>query len=291
MPNSEYADRIVCPPYDVIESDEARKTASGNRYSFLHVTKAEIDLSPDVDIYDDTVYRKAAENLAGFRADGILVGEKTPSYYVYRAIAGDHIQTGIACGVSVDEYEGQRIRRHEQTREEKVDDRVRHSLAIDGHAEPVFLVHRASPAIAELVSGMADERPLYNIRDDNGVEHILWRAKDASSIMEALGKLDALYIADGHHRSAAAGRVRDIKRGRNPNHNGEELYNFFPAVLFPHNEVRVFEYGWTGDSASRPSAKVTISEIMDLADKSGIMPPKNTWFAPKLVSGLFVYPF
>jgi len=290
LPDPAHVSDTICPPYDVIESDEARRMARGNRYSFLHVTKSEIDLPVDMPPYDDEVYERAAGNLAAFQHSAVL-RRTAPSYYIYRIMNGDHIQTGIVCGVSVDEYENGTIRQHEKTREEKVVDRMKHSLAIGAHAEPVFLVHRLSSELDRIKVGCTSQNPLYDATDDMGVRHILWKTKDTDAISAAFARLPALYIADGHHRSASAARVRDSMRSGNPDHTGEEPYNYFPAAVFPEDEVRIHQYDWTGDPKKRPLAKVSISDVMDLADRGGIMPPKQTWFQPKLASGLFVYPF
>ncbi len=290
IPVKEHVHEVICPPYDVIDSDQARTLAHSNPRSLLHITKAEIDLPKNTSEYDDAVYAKAAENLNSFVAEGILIRD-TASIYIYRLMMGDHVQTGVVAGVSAEEYERGLIKKHEKTREPKVVDRTKHSIAIGGHAEPVILVHRKTPAISKMVESETDTAPLYDVKDKEGVRHILWRAKTTEDIITAFADLNFLYIADGHHRSEAGLRTHKQMKKNNPEHNGLEPYNFFPAVIFPDDEVIIFEYNWAGLPDERPYAKVTMSDIMELADKDGIMPPKSTWFAPKLASGLFVYTF
>ena len=150
---------------------------------------------------------------------------------------------------------------------------------------------RENTEVKDLLVRETKETPLYDLIDKSGVRHILWRARSKQEILQAFVEVPSLYIADGHHRSAAASRVRAVKRDENTIHTGTELYNFFPAVIFPHDEVKVYKYDWDGDPNERPLADVTVEDIMKLADEGGIMPPKSTWFEPKLGSGLFVYRF
>jgi uncharacterized protein (DUF1015 family) len=291
LPKREIASQVISPPYDVISSSEAREWISDNPFSFLHITKSEVDLPESVDQYGDEVYEKAADNLKVFEEKGYLT-RHDGSFYVYRQVMGEHGQTGIVCGVSVDEYENGKIRKHERTREEKVVDRTRHAYTVQTHTEPVMLVHRAALPIFHLINETeACGEPLYDIVDRDGVRHLLWQVKNTVAIQKVFEGVDALYIADGHHRSESAFRVRDFMAKENKDHAGNEAYNYFPAVIYPDNEVRVFEYDWKGDASQRPLSKYSMNDIMKLADEGGIMPPKSTWFAPKLGSGLFVYMF
>jgi len=289
IPRKDIADKVICPPYDVIDSSAARKLAKGNPYSLLHVTKPEIDLPPETAQDDDRIYSKGAENLGAFVKNKTLIKDQR-SIYVYRLAMRDIVQTGVVCGVSADEYERGLIKKHEKTREPKVVDRTRLACALHVHAEPVILVHRADEGIRAILNNEAKASPLYDLEYD-GVRHTLWRAADSGAIANVFSKLAALYIADGHHRSETGCRTMQWMRRDNPKHTGEELYNFFPAAIFPDDEVRVFAYDWNGPADKRPLAEVTMSDIMKLSDQGGIMPPKSTWFAPKLISGLFLYPF
>lgn len=290
IPKAELGSRTICPPYDVITSEEAREIVDGNPYSLLHVTKAEVDLPHDVPEYDDRVYEKARANFMKFQKDGWLIRD-TASLYIYRMDRQGHIQTGLVCGTSVDEYDLGLIKQHEKTRKPKEDDRTRFAYAIRAHAEPVFLTFRATDEMKKLLLSETTETPLYDTVPLCGVRHTLWRAKSVQKFVDAAKEIEAIYVADGHHRSASASRVRAKMRAENPAHRGDEAYNFFPAVLIPSDEVRIYRYDWDGDPDKRPLADVTIDDVMALSDRGGIMPPKSTWFAPKLASGLFVYAF
>ena len=289
LPKSEVAHLIACPPYDVINSEEARKLTAGNPYSLLHVTRAEVDLPPGVGEYDDRVYEAARQNFINFVKNGWLTRVRE-SFFVYRLESGAHSQTGLVCGASVDEYDSGLIRQHEKTRKDKEDDRTRLAYTLKAHPEPVIIVYRTDREIKSLLASQAAGEPLYDITDGNGVRHTLWQAKATDDIRDNFSDVSALYIADGHHRSAAASRVGAMIKKESKNHSEDERYNFFPVVIFPDDEVRIYRYDWTGDPLKRPLADVTMADIMDLADRGGIMPPKSTWFAPKLASGLFVYP-
>jgi uncharacterized protein (DUF1015 family) len=290
LPKPELAQKIISPPYDVINSLQARIFVADNPYSLLHITKAEVDFPSDVSEYDDRVYERARLNFVHFMNERWLSRDRE-SLYVYRIEYRGHAQTGVVCGVSVDEYDNALIKRHEKTKKEKEDDRTRFAYTINAHAEPVFLVFKSNPHLKGLIAQAATQKPLYDLVDHADVKHILWRVMSTPELVSAFAELDAIYIADGHHRSACASRVRDMKRRENPIHTGAELYNYFPAVVFPHDEVRIYRYNWDGDPGNRPLADVTITDVMDIADHGGIMPPKSTWFAPKLTSGLFVYTF
>ncbi len=294
LPKAEHAAALISPPYDVIDVPQARQLAADNPYSLLHITRAEIDLPESVDPYDASVYERAMQNLQRFQQQGWLQCQK-PGFYLYRLVEkrrqGEHVQTGVVGVASVDDYEQGRIKQHEQTRLEKETDRVKLADALGAHAEPVLLVHCEHKAITEITARELQQPPLFDLQDHAGVRHLLWPVQQTERLQQAFANLDALYIADGHHRSAAARRLREIRRERNPNHQGDEAYNYFPAVVFPENEVTVFEYNWSGDPAARPLSKYQMHDIIKVADGQGILPPKSTWFSPKLTSGLFIYTF
>jgi uncharacterized protein (DUF1015 family) len=210
------APAVAAVPYDVVSTDEARALAAGNPLSFLHVSRAEIDLPQDTHAYADVVYAKAVENFEALKARAPLVLEDAPSLYVYRLRIGQHVQAGIAGCMSVAEYESDIIRKHERTRRDKEDDRTRHMIELRAQTGPVFLIHRASPASAAVVqrttSGSA---PLYDFAAPDGVQHTIWRV-DATAqrdLVAAFAAIPALYIADGHHRAASAARARQHFRG------------------------------------------------------------------------------
>ena len=202
IPNPKLAAKIICPPYDVIESDQARKMAEGNPYSFLHVAKPEIDLPPSVDQYDDRVYAKAVENLRDFREKNYLVRD-CASIYLYRQVLNGRPQTGVVCCVSAEEYEKGLIKKHELTRKPKEDDRTRHMMTMHAHGEPVMIAHRKNASVKKLIEQDVKAKPLYDLTDHAGVQHVFWRvAGPRLRTCADFAKIDALYIADGHHRSA-----------------------------------------------------------------------------------------
>ena len=291
LPSADAVQEMISPPYDVVTSEEARALASGKSASFLHITKAEIDLEPGVDELSDEIYSKAAQNLSTFKENGFLV-ENDPAYYIYRVEQDGHVQTGLVAGASVDEYDNGLIKKHEKTRGNKVEERTRYSMALGAHAEPVMLVHRRSEPISHLINDTeARGDAMFDVVDHNGVRHQLWKGRNMFALQKAFEGLDALYIADGHHRSECASRVRKQMMKDNPNHTGNEAYNYFPVVIFPDDEVRIFQYDWDGAPGERPLSKYTMADVMKLSDENGVMPPKSTWFAPKLGSGLYVYLF
>jgi uncharacterized protein (DUF1015 family) len=244
-PRPEVAERVASPPYDVLSSDEARDTARDNPLSFLHVVKPEIDLAAGVDLYSDQVYAKGAENLSRLKDDGILIREATPAFYLYRQRMGDHVQTGLVTGASVDEYEADLIKKHEHTRPKKEDDRTRHVEALGANTGPVFLTYRSRPEIDVLIDRLTSVEPTYDFTAPDGIQHVLWvvdQTPDVQALQTAFAAVPELYVADGHHRSAAATRVRALRRERNPEHTGEEPYNFFLSVIFPHDQMLIMDY-------------------------------------------------
>ncbi len=236
---------VACPPYDVLGREEARAMAEGNPHSFLRVIRPEIELDGSVDPRDPRVYRKARENLDALIGAGTLRRDRGEMFYAYRQRAGEHRQTGLVALTSIDAYEDDRVRKHELTRPDKEEDRVRHMEALNAQAGPVFLAYRSRPEIDGLMERAAAGEPEYDFADERGTRHAFWPVRDAAlagRIEEAFNALDRLYVADGHHRSAAAARVREIRRRRDPDHRGDESYNFFLSVLFPHDQVRILDY-------------------------------------------------
>ncbi len=244
-PRPEVAEKVACPPYDVLSSDEARRMAEGNPISFLHVIKPEIDLDPSISPYDPRVYAKGAENLKRFIDEGVLIREEVPSLYVYQQQMGDHVQAGIVAGASIDEYESGKIKKHELTRPDKEDDRTRHLDALNANTGPVFLTYVARLEIDALVDSIRKEEPTYDFTSPDGIRHTLWVVSERAQIdriLEAFEDIPYLYVADGHHRSASAARVRAMRRDANPNHRGDEEYNYFLAVIFPHDQMKILPY-------------------------------------------------
>jgi uncharacterized protein (DUF1015 family) len=393
-PAADHVAEVASVPYDTINTAEALALAAGKPHSFLHVIRPEIDLPPDTDSHAEAVYAKAAENLAALQRDGILQRETGPAIYVYRQIMDGHSQTGVVACAHVSEYEQGTILKHEKTRQEKEDDRTRHVLKLNAHTGPVFLTYRDQTPLDRLVAAAQATTPLYDLTAEDGVQHTVWLATDPAAITACFVDVPVAYIADGHHRSAAAYRAAQQKAAQNPNHTGEEEYNWFLTVLFPASQLKVLAYNrlvhdlngrdpagflaavaeqvtvtpdaapspptpctasmyldgrWYGlDWETAPTADpvaqldvsvlqdrilapllgiddprtatridfiggirgtdelvqlvdqgrgavafslhpVTIEQMMAIADAGQIMPPKSTWFEPKLRSGLLVH--
>ena len=234
------ADDVVAPPYDVLNSAEARQRAAGRPWSFLHISKAEIDLPEGVDPYDPAVYAKAAENLHTMIEAGVLVRDPKPCYYVYRLTMGNHVQTGLVAAASVADYDSNRIRKHEYTRPAKEDDRVRQIEALNAQTGPVLLAYRSQPEIDRLIESVTTAKPDYDLKADDGIGHTFWAVHDQSLIeqlTEGFDRMQAIYIADGHHRSAAGSRVAaSLDRGP------DAMSSYFLSVVFPHNQMKILDY-------------------------------------------------
>jgi uncharacterized protein (DUF1015 family) len=243
-PRPELASRVAAPPYDVINSEEARAMATGNEVSFLHINKPEIDLDPEVNLYDDRVYATGAANLQRFIADGIFLREDEPRFYVYQQRMGDHVQAGVVCAASCQEYANGLIKRHEFTRPDKEDDRTRHTHELNANAGPVFLTYRQRASVDALVDRVRAGAPVYDLVTDDGIGHTVWivPAELGEPLRGELSEVPALYVADGHHRAASAARVGIERKAANPAHRGDEPYNYFLAVLFPHDQLRIMDY-------------------------------------------------
>jgi uncharacterized protein (DUF1015 family) len=397
-----YAQKIAALPYDVMNSEEARQAAAGNPYSFLHVDKAEIDLPPETGLYDEQVYRKARENLDGLIAEGAFMRDPESKFYVYSLTMDGHTQSGVVGCPSIDDCISGRIKKHELTRADKEADRIRHMDVLDAHTGPIFLTHRRQPELSALTEElMKNSAPLYDFVADDGVRHSVWSVGEAVTerIEHLFGGMDALYIADGHHRCASAVKVGLKRREEHPGYSGGEEFNFFLAVIFPADQLRILDYNrvvkdlrgmtaaeflrkledsfeifpYEGEGQFRPEKKhefglflegrwrclrvkpgvfdegdpvsrldvsilqehvlrpvlgiadprtddridfvggirglaelerrvtegmaaafsmfpTTLDDLMDIADRGLIMPPKSTWFEPKLRSGLFIHP-
>jgi uncharacterized protein (DUF1015 family) len=244
-PKAELAACVASVPYDVVNTAEARQLADGNSYSFLHVCRPEIDLPEGIDEHEDRVYAMGAANLKKFVAEGILTREAEDSLYIYQQRMGEHVQAGLVALCSVREYEENQIKKHEFTRRDKEDDRTRHVTEQNANAEPVFLTYRAQVEIDAIVDGVRTSAPLYDITTPDGIGHTVWRIAEAGMVtrlIELFGGVEALYIADGHHRTASAVRYGEACRLQNRQPMGNEPYEFFMAVVFPHNQLKIFDY-------------------------------------------------
>lgn len=392
-PDARHIEEVACVPYDVVNTEEARALAEGRPKSFLHVIRPEIDLPEGTDVHADAVYAKGAENLKALIESEQLTYEPEPALYVYRLVWQGRTQTGLFSCVSVNDYDEDRILKHELTRPDKEDDRTRHLIEQQAHAEPVMLTCEGSAAISREMQRITEERgPLFHFEASDGVAHTLWKVADYEGLQQAFSELKALYVADGHHRCKSASRLAEHQRMQQPDATGEEAWNFFPAVIFPKEEMAILPYNRvihsvTPETFSRlkselnlqpsdspspaqkgqvcayydgvwysfelPEAKTdrvadtldaarlqdfvfepyfgirnprtdtnisfiggirgtqelerlvdsgkaelafsvyatSIQELMEVSDAGELMPPKSTWFEPKLRSGLLVHTF
>jgi len=253
------AAEVLAPPYDVLSSAEARERARDKPFSFLHVSKAEIDLAPSINPYDSSVYAKAADNLQRMIEAGVLRRDARDCYYAYRLTWRGGVQTGLAAVASIAAYAGNRILKHELTAPAKEDDRVRQIEAVNAQTGPVMLAYPDAPEVDTLLAAAAAGEPAVDVTADDGVRHQLWVVDNGaaiSALTHAVDALPALYIADGHHRSAAAQRVAAARDGQNP-----RSYRYFLAVLFPQAEMTILEYNrvlrdLNGQTAAEVLAKV-----------------------------------
>ena len=348
-PRGDMAEECAALPYDVMSRAEAREMVKGKPYSFLHVDRAEVDLSPDTDIYSDIVYEKARANLDNLESSGVYFEDGKSSYYFYRQIMNGHAQTGIVGCASIDDYIENRIKKHEHTRADKEVDRIRHVDTCSAHTGPIFLTYKESSELDEIIENQTKAQPIYDFVAEDGVRHTVWKtdgAKTDEKIEKSFSKLDALYIADGHHRCASAVKVGLKRREEAGSYTGEEEFNFFLSVIFPSSSLAILDYNrllrdlngytpaellsiveeklgsvteWQGEGPARPTCKHTVGmyldgkwycvrmhqelcngktaverldsmqDLMDVADSGDVMPPKSTWFEPKLRSGLLIH--
>jgi uncharacterized protein (DUF1015 family) len=285
-PRSEDAAAVAAPPYDVLSSDEARSRASGKPHSFLHISKAEIDLPPQVDHYAPEVYAKSAENLQKMIAAGVLFRDATPCYYAYRLVMGTHTQTGLIAAASVADYDENRIRKHEFTRPDKEDDRVRQIEALNAQTGPVLLAHPDSDEAEQLIAAATADTPVADITADDGIRHTVWRIDDAAAIARisaVIGAMQSLYIADGHHRSAAASRVAAARRGQGRPHGPDSAESdsaeYFLAVIFPARQMRIMDYNRVvRDLNGHSAADVlkAVGERCTVTPAAGAVTPERT---------------
>ncbi len=395
-PRRSLAEQVSCVPYDVVTRDEAAALAAGNPLSFLRVSRPEIDLPETDNPYAPGIYGRAAANFRALLRQRVFRRDPAPCLYLYRLQRGGHAQRGLVGCCSAEDYEDNLIRKHEKTRPDKEDDRLRHMAAIGAHGGLVFLTYRDDAGIDAQAAAIETTRPLYDFAAPDGVRHTVWRIRKTAPLVKAFREIPHCYIADGHHRAAGAARIARERQAANPKHTGAEEYNFFPAVLFPASQLKILPYnrcvrdlhGLTVDAflnalrkrgaltspgpaapdrpgrvgvycAGRwhdlvlpPAASadpvagldvsrlqtqildsvlgiadprtdqridfvggirgaqelerrvdsgrdavafsmfpVTVDQLMDIADAGKIMPPKSTWFEPKVRSGLLVHTF
>ena len=266
LPKPEHVDEIASPPYDVINTGEAAELAVGKPNSFLHVIRPEIDLSDDISIYDDKVYKKGAENLKQLLQSPLMEQDAQNSVYIYRMTTSDHTQTGVFTCASVQDYDNDVILKHELTRPDKEDDRTKHILTQQAHAEPVMLTFKDTADVAFLIEkSTVTQPPVLEHKGEGGVLHQVWRAKAPAEFVEAFSKVENLYVADGHHRCKSASRVAEALRAEDNSYPGEAEYDYFPVVLFPMEQMRILPY-------NRVIKKVSDEQVQALKTTFGLKP-------------------
>ena len=245
-PPQNLVEKVASRPYDVLNSEEARTEAEGNPMSLYHIIKPEIDFEPGTDEHLEKVYAKAAENFSKFRADGWLVQDKEEKYYVYAQTMNGKTQYGLVVCANVDDYMQGNIKKHELTRRDKEEDRMKHVRVNNANIEPVFFAYPHQAELDEIVADIVKGKPVYDfIAPGDGFGHQFWIIDNIATIAritKLFAEIPSLYIADGHHRSAAAALVGLEKKQQNPNHTGNEEYNFFMAVCFPDNQLSIIDY-------------------------------------------------
>ncbi len=289
-PNPQLAEKVASLPYDVMSTKEGKKMAEWNSYTFLRVEKSEIDFPDDFDGHSDPVYKKAAENLQKMIKDRVLIQSKTPCFYIYKQKMGDVVQTGLVAGTSVEEYLNNIIKKHELTRRDKEDDRVRNVDTCNANTGPVFLTYPHKKEIDDLTAQITTRNPHIDFVAEDGVAHTLWIIEEKSEVkkyVDLFAKIPYLYIADGHHRSAAASRVYELRKNKNPKHRGNEGYCYFLSVIFPDNQLYIMDYnrvvkdlhGHTSEQLiNKIKEKFTVAEIK-VSDPSQAKPKKRTEFS------------
>ncbi len=282
---------LACLPYDVMNSEEAGKMAKGRECSLLHITRSEIDFPPDVDTHSDEVYKKSVENFSKWQKKGWLVQDKTPGYYIYAQTMKGRTQYGIVGCASVDDYLNGVIKKHELTRPDKEQDRMVHIRANNANIEPVFFAYPAVKEIDDIVAGIvASEKPEYDFVAEDGFGHHFWivKKKETNQLIEQLfaGKVPCTYVADGHHRTAAAALVGNEKRGNNPSHNGTEEYNYFMAVHFPDNQLQIIDY----NRVIKDLNGLSPHEVISMLEKGFVVEEKGTrTYRPRKLHNFSMY--
>ncbi len=285
-PADSFAEKVAALPYDVMNSDEARRMAFGNPYSFLHVDKAEIDLPKSVDIYDDKVYLKAKENLGKLISADVLLADEKPCLYIYQQVFKGRTQTGLVGCASVDDYLQSVIKKHEFTRADKEADRIRHVDTLDANTGPIFLTYRGSAAVTEILEQWKTAHTAVYDFTSGDVRQTVWVIDDDAVIAKLtalFGEIPALYIADGHHRAASAVKVAQKRRAEHPDYDGSEEFNFFLSVLFPAEELAIMDYNrlildLNGYSAAQFLERIAVDFTVEKADCVPYHPTQNHTF-------------
>jgi uncharacterized protein (DUF1015 family) len=287
-PKPEFAARVAAPPYDVLSSDEARALVKDNPDSFLRVNKSEVDFDPNTNLYGEEIYRRGRENLERLMADEIMVREEKESLYLYRLTWRGSSQTGLVALSSVAEYDAGLIKKHEHTRPKKVNDRATHIQTLKAQVGPVFSTFRSNESIESLFANLTARDADIDFVADDSVRHELWIISDernVAALIESFGALDALYIADGHHRSQSASEVCRRMKEENPAHTGDEVYNFFLNVLFPDQQLRILSY----NRVVADLGSLSVSEILERAATSYEIVKSDSAVAPETHGEIGIY--
>ena len=282
-PTPEMAEKVAALPYDVVNSEEAAEMVIGNPYSFLHVDKAEIDLPAGTDIYSPEVYEKAKSNLEKMITDGVLVQDEKPMLYVYELTMDGRSQTGLVACTSIDEYMQGIIKKHELTREDKEQDRIRHVDICNANTGPIFLAYRTVDEISEIVDNVKKNAPVYDFTAEDGIIHKAWIIDDEETInrlVKLFKDVPNLYIAGGHHRNASAAKVGLKRRNENPNYTGDEEFNYYLAVIFPSDQLKILDYNRVVKDLNGLSEEEFIkklSEKFDIVETEGRAKPDKAY--------------
>jgi len=281
LPKPEMAAKVAAVPYDVVNTQEATAIADGNPYSFLRISRPEIELEAGIDLYSDEVYDKAAQNFERLCKSAPLEMDSEPHLYVYKLKMGSHVQTGLVGAASTEDYKNEIIKKHEKTRQDKEDDRAKHVMTLRSQTGPVFLTYKDSPEINSLVEQVTiNAKPDFDFTAEDGIQHSLWRIPKELSfkISSLFEKIPYLYIADGHHRAASAARAAQTCKLQNPSHTGEEDYNFFLTVTFPASQLKILPYNRVVHSLNKLSISEflgKISENFDIKTNTSPNPEKS----------------
>ncbi len=269
------ARQVASPPYDVLNAKEARIMADNNPYSFLRVNKSELEFDDNVNPYSDEVYNRAKENLQKLEREGVMIRDPKPCFYLYRLTMNGRSQTGLVALTSVEEYDAGKIKKHEHTRPEKVEDRARHISMVGAQVGPVFTTFRFDSKIDSIFKRVQNIPAQADFVSDDGIRHELWVVSDdktIAEIIEAFARLDCLYIADGHHRSESAAELGRKMRAQNRNHTGKEPYNFFLNVIFPDTELAIMPY----NRVIKDLNGMTLLQFLDkIKDKFSVTPQSS----------------
>ena len=269
-PASEKAEKVAALPYDVVSREEARKIGEKNPESFLHIDRAEMDLDPETDLYDPMVYQKARENLDRFQKEGILIQDEKPNYYLYELIRKGRSQTGIVGVSSIDDYMNGVIKKHELTREDKEQDRIRHVDVCDANTGPIFLACRYPAELLTLMEEWKNAHaPVYDFTSDDEITHRVWVVDEEEKIRtihSLFGGISSIYIADGHHRAASAVKVGQKRRAEHPDYTGKEEFNYFLSVLFPDEELMIMDYNRVVRDLGGMTEEAFLSKMQELFD-------------------------